>query len=497
MKSRLLVLTLLALAAACGGAPAGSPPASSPPASAPKPAASAASATAKPAASAAASASAKPAASVAASAQPAASAAVAASGSALPRIGGTVSVIGSWGGSEQESFLAMVKPFEDQTGTKVQYEGSRDLNAILQTRVQAGNPPDLAGLPGPGQMAQFAEAGKLVDLSNVVDVSQMKAQYAQDWLTLGTVNGKLVGIFIKAALKSTIWFDPKSFNQVSGGSPPKTWDDLMSLDTKIAGTGKAPWCIGLESAATSGWPGTDWISDIMMRTAGPDKYINWYEGQLAWTSPEVKTAWQDWGKIVGDPKMVYGGVQYMLATNFGNAGGPMFTNPPGCYMERQGNFITDFYVKNNPNVKPGTDFNFFAFPDINSQYSGVEQVAGDLFGMFKDTPQARALMKYLTTPEAQSIWVKRGGALSPNKQVAASSYPDDLSRSLAQTLTAAKTPRFSAGDMMPDAMTKAFYQGVLNFVQNPNQLDSILNTLEQTRQTAYRPAASASAKPSA
>ena len=36
-----------------------------------------------------------------------------------------VSVVGSWGGSEQESFLAMVKPWETKTGNKVKYTGSR------------------------------------------------------------------------------------------------------------------------------------------------------------------------------------------------------------------------------------------------------------------------------------------------------------------------------------------------------------------------------------
>src|SRR5438552_17200531 len=127
------------------------------------------------------------------------------------QIGGTVSVLATWGGDEQDSFLAMVKPFEDQTGVKVQYEGTRDLNAVLTTRVQGGNPPDLAGLPGPGQMAEFAKMGKLVDLSGVLDQAAMQQQYSQDWIKLGTVDGKMVGIFIKAALKGSIWYDPKTF----------------------------------------------------------------------------------------------------------------------------------------------------------------------------------------------------------------------------------------------------------------------------------------------
>src|SRR5436190_4205721 len=131
--------------------------------------------------------------------------------SSSSKTGGTVHVLGTWGGSEQDSFLAMVKPFEDRTGIKVEYEGTRDLNAVLTTRVQAGNPPELAGLPGPGQMAQFAKDGKLVDLTDVLDMAAMKSDYAQNWIDLASYNGKPVGIFIKTALKGLIWYDPKVY----------------------------------------------------------------------------------------------------------------------------------------------------------------------------------------------------------------------------------------------------------------------------------------------
>lgn len=414
------------------------------------------------------------------------SVAASSSGSAGEKIGGRVTVLGSWGGSEQESFMAMVKPFEDRTGVKVDYIGSRDLNAILTTRVQAGNPPDLAGLPGPGQMAEFARAGKLVDLDPILDQAAMKDQYAQDWLALGTVNGKQVGIFIKAALKGSIWYNPRTFAKVGGATPPKTWDDLMALSEKIAATGTTPWCVGLGSGSTSGWPGTDWIEDILLRQAGPDKYDEWWQGKLAWTSPEVKTAWQTWGKIVANPKMVYGGPQYMLATNFGDSGNPLFANPPGCYLHHQASFITDFFVKANPSLKPVTDFNFFPFPDVDLKYSGAVEVAGDLFGMFKDTPQARALITYLATPQAQAIWVKRGGALSPNRKVPLDTYPDQIAKEGAQALVAAKAPRFDASDMMPDAMSTAFNKAILDYVQSPGSLDQVLASLENIRKQAYK-----------
>ena len=395
-------------------------------------------------------------------------------------------VLATWGGSEQESFLAMIKPFEDKTGIKIDYEGTRDLNAILTTRVQAGNPPDAFGIPGPGIMAQYAKAGNLKPLDNVVDMSTMRSQYGQSWLDLASVNGKLYGIFIKAALKGPIWYDPKQAKTVGLADPPKTWDQMIAVSNQIKNTGKTPWCIGLENAAASGWPGTDWIEDIMLRQSGPQKYQDWYNGKLKWTSPEVRQAWQTWGTIVADPRMVYGGSKGVLSTAFGDAGNPLFTNPPGCYLHHQASFITDFFVKANPNIKPVEDFNFFPFPDINPQYAGSVEVAGDLFGMLKDSSEARDFIKYLTTPEAQAIWVKRGGALSPNKQVSQSSYPDALSKQAAQALTSAKITQFDASDNMPDAMNQAFFQGILAYVQDPSKLDSVLANLDRVQADSYK-----------
>jgi alpha-glucoside transport system substrate-binding protein len=399
-------------------------------------------------------------------------------------IGGSVSVLAVWGGSEQDSFLAMVKPFEDATGVKVEYTGTRDLNAVLTTRVQGGNPPDVAGLPGPGQMAQYAQQGNLVDLSQVLDMSTFGDQYAKTWIDLGTVDGKLAGIFIKASVKGLMWYDPKVW-QANNYQIPQTWDDMMQLSQQIADGGNTPWCVALESGAASGWPGTDWLEDIVLRQAGPDVYSQWYQGQIPWTSPEIKKAWETWGQIVADPKMVYGGSNTMLTTNFGNVGDPLFTDPPGCYMAHQASFITDFFVQNTPDVKPVEDFDFFGFPPFDPNSPVSTEMAGDLFGMFNDTPQARALIKYLVTPEAQAIWVQRGGAVSPNKAVPLSEYPDQLSAKAAEQLTSAEIAVFDASDLMPEAMNNAFWQAVLNYVQNPQDLDNILQNLDSVQKDAY------------
>lgn len=399
------------------------------------------------------------------------------------KIGGTLNMLGVWAGSELDNFKAVLKPFEEATGITVDIESTRDLNTVLTTRVEGGNPPDIASAPSAGVAASWAAEGKLVDLTDAVDMNQMKQDYAQSWLDLGTSpDGKLYQIFAWAALKGPIWYDPKTYD---GPNPPKTWDELQAWAKQKADSGTTPWCIGLESGAASGWPGTDWIEDIVLRQAGPDVYDKWWQGKQAWTSPEIKKAFETFGSVATDPKMVNGGPTAELTLNFGNGGDALFTNPPGCYLHHQATFITDFFVKNTPTIKPVDDFNFFAFPDINPQFAGSVEVVGDSFALYKDTPQGRALIKYLTSPEAQSIWVKLGGKLGANKRVPPDAYPDDLARNAGNIIASAKVVRFDASDLMPSAMNEAFWKAILDYVQNPGDLDSILANLDSVQKDAY------------
>jgi alpha-glucoside transport system substrate-binding protein len=399
-------------------------------------------------------------------------------------IGGTVSVLAVWGGDELDNFRAMIAPFEEQTGITVEYEGTRDLNAVLTTRIEGGNPPDLAGLPGPGQLRELAEGGHLVALSDVLDMDQMRSQYDEGFLKLATIDDNLYGIFIKAAVKSLVWYNPKAF-EAAGYEVPTTWEELNALEDQIIVDGSQPWCIGLESGAASGWPGTDWIEDIMLRTAGPDIYDQWWNHEIAWTDAAVKNAWETWGTVANDQDMVYGGQPWVLSTNFGEAPYPMFEEPPKCYLHRQASFITSFITDQYPDLVAGGDYNFFQFPPIEAAQGQPLLVAGDLFGMFNDTPQARALMSYLVTADAQSIWAERGGFLSANRTVDPAVYPDQLTQQIGDMLTQATAVRFDASDLMPEAVNNAFWSGIMDFVSQPDTLDSILDSIESAAQDAY------------
>jgi alpha-glucoside transport system substrate-binding protein len=390
------------------------------------------------------------------------------------RLGGTVQVVGSWSGAEEEAFLAMVAPFEERTGVDVQYSGTRDLNGLLWEGVAKDRPPDVAGLPGPGQMVEFARHGALQDLSGVIDVQAYKQGTVPAFIELGTVDDKLVGVFIKATLKGLIWYNPRIYTLET----PQTWTELEQLALLAKRRETKTWCLGLESEATSGWPGTDWIEDIVLRESGPDVYDEWVAGRHPWTSPEIRSAFERYGRVVADG---WGGAAQQLATSFADGGNALFSDPPGCLFHHQATFMTEFFRTRA--AARADEYDFFPFPEIDPRFARSVTGGGDLFGMFNDTPQARALMQYLVTPEAQSVWVQRGGALSVNLQV--TNYPDEVSRRAAEVLTSADRFRFDASDLMPENMNQAFLQAILEYTRKPADLDAILATLDSVRLRAY------------
>lgn len=396
---------------------------------------------------------------------------------------GAVTVLGVWGGDERVAFEEAVAPFTEETGIGVAFEGTRDLPAVLTTRVEAGNPPDLAILPNPGQMYELAKRGVLVDLSTFLDMDQIEKDYGKSGIEMGSYKGTFYGLFFKAAYKSLIWYNPKAF-EAAGYTVPTTWDELIALTEKMVADGNVPWCIGLESGAASGWPATDWIEDIMLRTAGPEVYDKWVAHEIPWTDPAVKKAWELFGEIARCEECVYGGTTGVLATNFGDSPAPMFDTPPGCYMHRQASFITGFFPEG---VVAFEDYDFFPFPPIDPKFGTPALTAGDFIVMLNNTPMVRKLMEYLASPKPQEIWAGIGvGYISANKRVDLAAYPDDLTRKMAKMLVEAEVARFDASDLMPAAVgAGSFWTGTLDYVGGKD-LDAVLEAIEASAVEAYK-----------
>ena len=156
-------------------------------------------------------------------------------------------------------------------------------------------------------------------------------------------------------------------------------------------------------------------------------------------------------------------------------------------MVIEGDFVPGAATKSK--AKPITNYNQFAFPSVNGSAPSVVG-GGDTIVMFKDTPAARALVTYLASPEAATIWAKRGGFSSPNKGVPASAYSDPVTRATATALAQAKIFRFDMSDLAPSAFGGTPGQGewkiLQDFLKNPSDIDGTASKLESAAAAAYK-----------
>lgn len=387
---------------------------------------------------------------------------------------GKVTILGVIVGEQEDKLRAALAPFEEETGIEVVYEGTDAFATLLPVRVAGGNAPDIAMFPQPGLMADFARDGQLKPLSDFLSAEALNAAYDPYWLELGTVDGDSYGLWYRASVKSLVWYNPQAFDD-AGYEVPTTWDEAIALSDRIVADGGVPWCLGIESGSATGWPGTDWIEDIMLRTAGAETYDQWVANDLPFNAPEVKTAFERFGDIALNEDYVVGGSVGVISTPFGDSPQGLFADPPQCYMHRQANFIASFFPED---IDLSTDVAIFPLPAIDDSLGTPILVAGDAFAAFNDTPEVKQLIEYLATAQPHEIWAGLGGYISPHSQVAAEVYVDDLTRQQAQILAEADTIRFDGSDMMPGAVgTGSFWTGVTDYVGG-TALDTVLEDIQ-------------------
>ena len=395
--------------------------------------------------------------------------------------GTTVVVDGPFTDADAVKWDQSVAAFEEATGIDVNYIGSKEFEGSISIRVDAGDAPDIADFPQPGLLASFVRQGKIIDPTTYIPEAWLKQQYNPSWLAMSIMAGpdgpQSAGIWHRFNGKSLVWY-PKDDFEAAGYEIPTTWDELIALSDQIKSDGDAPWCVGIESGAATGWPATDWMEELMLRTTSLENYDAWVKGTLPFSSPEVKKAADTLGTLWFTDGYVYGGQASIVSTFFGDAPAPMFEQPPKCWMHKQGNFITGFFP---PEAVAGEDYGFFYLPGIDEQYGKPFLVAGDIFAQFADRPEVNAFMEYLTLPMSASGWLETGGALAAHQTATPDMYGVELERNIAILVSEATSFRFDGSDLMPGEVgSGSFWKGMTDWVSGAAELDTVLTEIDES-----------------
>jgi alpha-glucoside transport system substrate-binding protein len=363
--------------------------------------------------------------------------------------GTVVTMAGPFTDQDEVVFNDSIAGFEEATGIDIQYEGSKEFEANINIRLDGGDRPDIVDYPQPGLLQYAVEKGYAIDMETLINPDWIKQNYSEGLQNLATMDGPdgpiVAGIWARANGKSFVFYPKAKFDE-AGYTVPTTWDEMMTLTEQIASDGDTPWCIGIESGAATGWTMTDWIEDTLLRVAPPEDYDAWIAGELAFDSPQVNEALDYIEAIWFNDDYVYGGRAAIPTINFGDAPKPMFEDPPQCWFNRQGNFVTTFFPEE---AVSGVDYDFFYFPPIKEELGNPVLGAGDIYGVFNDRPEVRAVIQYFSTGESLRVWVEQGGAILTHNDADLDWYKDPVTRGVAETLRNATTFRFDASDLMP------------------------------------------------
>ncbi len=389
--------------------------------------------------------------------------------------GEEIRVFGPWLGGDRELFEAVYAYFEEATGADIVYAGSDDFEQQIIIDIEAGSPPNIAVFPQPGLAADVASDGGLVPLSDSLRDAVLENYAAgQSWVDLGTYadpmgDPQYYGFFYKVDVKSLVWYSPDAFDE-AGYDIPGTMEDLIALSEQIVADGGTPWCIGLGSGSATGWPATDWVEDIMLRTQPPEVYDGWVTNEIPFTDERIVSALETFGMFAKNDAWVDGGASAVAGTDFRESPAGMFTVPPKCYMHRQASFIPTFFPEG---TELGLDADFFYFPSFAGMDLGNPVLgAGTLWAITEDSDATHVFLDFLMTPLAHEIWMAQSGFLTPHKGVNIDAYANDALRGQGEILLAATTFRFDGSDLMPGAVgAGAFWTGMVDFVSGASAED--------------------------
>ncbi len=378
-------------------------------------------------------------------------------------------------GAAQQATMDIYGEAEDATVT---YLGSDSFEQDLRIAVDGGAPPEIAILPQPGSICEYADAGALVSLEDAgFDIAALEAAHGAYLIGLGQCGDAHYAIPTNTNYKSIIWYNKPAF-EAGGYEIPTTWDELVALSQQMVDDGQTPWCIGFGSEAATGWPGTDWIEDIMVRTAGADVYNQWTSHEIPFNDPAVVHAFDLFGEIMFADGFVLGGADGVAAIDFRDAPDPMFNEPPSCLLHRQASFIANFFPEG---VEPGVDADFFDFPDIDG---GGAMGGGELAVMFSDAPEVAAFLGAYADVPLQCIQASPKGhgvagieRISANAGTPSDCYESETVAKQAAAVAAALGDNafvFDGSDLMPSAVGQgSFWTGMVDWSRGTSAQDVV------------------------
>ncbi|WIY82413.1 ABC transporter substrate-binding protein [Propionimicrobium sp. PCR01-08-3] len=388
---------------------------------------------------------------------------------------------------ESDPYVESFKAFEECTGATINYEGDKAFSEQISVRVQGGNAPDIAFVPQPGLVQTLVDTGNAVPAPADTEAN-VDQYFSEDWKKYGTVDDTFYAAPLGASVKSLVWYSPSAFAD-GGYEVPETWDQMMDLTQQIASDHNdgltKPWCVGFGDGASTGWVGTDWIEDVMLRTSDGDTYDKWVNHDIPFNDSSVVTAFDTAGDILKNNDYVNGGLgdaTTISTTAFTDAGLPILDGT--CFMHRQASFYGNSWPEGT-NVGPDGDVWAFYLPATDPDQAKPVIGGGDFALAFSDRPEVQAFQTYLSSADWANERAKAttsGGAVTANTGLDQSLLTNEVDKLSVELLTDENAVfRFDGSDLMPSAVgSGTFWTAMVDWTTSGASTEQVTDQVEST-----------------
>ncbi|MEO3752427.1 ABC transporter substrate-binding protein [Streptomyces sp. B6B3] len=279
--------------------------------------------------------------------------------------GDEVEVFTWWAaGSEKAGLDALVGVFDDQhpdiefvNGAVAGGAGSAAKD-LLQSRLQAGDPPDTFQAHAGMELQDYINAGQLEDVSGLYDEFNLREAFPEDLMELLTQDGKIYSIPSNIHRANMLWSN-RAVLEDNGIDPDASYASLdewfADLET-LQDAGVTPL-----SVATA-WTQVHLLETILLADLGPEGYSGLWDGSTDWEGAEVTAALEDFEQAMSYTNDDRDGLDWPEATQMVIDGNAAF-NVMGdwaiaAFEEQDKQLGTDFTAA----PVPGTDgvFDFLA-----------------------------------------------------------------------------------------------------------------------------------------
>jgi len=365
------------------------------------------------------------------------------------------------------TFKAQSDIFTNETGIAIVNSpvGHEDFKTDILVRAAGNNLPDVFSYWAGARVQFVVDSDSLTPIDDVWNSDGLDNVVAKALADSATMyNGKRYLVPLNYHYAG-MFYNTKVLADAGISSMPETWDEFISLCDTLKSKGVTPIALGTKHR----WPGQFWFDYLLLGTAGPEYRANLMNGSASYSDSEVKTAMNMWRELVEKG--------YFLP----NSNADTWTDASDkvtrgdAAMTLMGTWITGYW--NGLGLNPGSDYDFFAFPVIDSSIS--KSVVGPVDGLVissnaKNIEGAKKFLSFMiSNVDVQTDWTLKQGAISGNVNVDSSNYNDVIKRAI-DTIAAAETFAFNYDLATPPPVAEIGLSMFQEFMDDPSKVDAIL-----------------------